>query len=236
MPASSSWQSVTYGDDKFAAVGGGSQDPNVAYSTDGITWTQTTMPSPTGWQSVTYGDNKFVAVARYTTIAAYSTDGITWTASTMPASVRWQSVTYGDGKFVAVSGGGNGESDIAAYSTDGITWTQSTLPSVGTWNSVTHGIVGLLTPNVQYTSPASKQAIISSIFIANNSSSSQTYSVAVVPSGETLSSIHYIRKNVTINANDFGIVETKITLSEGDQIMTVSSSTDVVINIFGVEK
>jgi hypothetical protein len=67
-----------------------------AYSTNGITWTATTMPSSEAWRSVTYGDGAFVAVAYYSDEAAYSTDGITWTASTLPSSADWRSVTYGE--------------------------------------------------------------------------------------------------------------------------------------------
>jgi hypothetical protein len=172
-----------------------------------------------------------VAVAANTTVTAYSTDGITWTASTLPASAGWISVTYGDDKFVTVAGNTN-----TAYSTDGITWTLSTMPASVLWKSVTHALVNELVFKTPYIVPESKQAITSSIFVANNSVSSQTYSVAIVPFGETLSALHYIRKNVSIDANDFNTIETKITLSEGDQIITESSSTDVVINIFGVEK
>jgi hypothetical protein len=78
MPSSSSWRSVTYVEDKFVAVA--SSTTNTAYSTDGITWSQSTMPSSASWQSVTYGEDKFVAVGGFTT-AAYSTIGITWIGS-----------------------------------------------------------------------------------------------------------------------------------------------------------
>ena len=233
LPASALWRSVTHGDGKFVAVAYNSATS--AYSTDGITWTQTTMPTSAGWNSVTPGDGKFVAVAGgygSTSIAAYSTDGITWTQSTLPSSESWFSVTYGDGKFVTVAY----NSDTSAYSTDGITWTQTTMPQSAGWHSVTHGENIVLNESNQYTVPSTKQAITSSIYIANNSSTSQTYSVAVVPNGETLSSIHYIRKDVTIDGNDFHNIPTKITLSAGDQIITEGSSTEVSINIFGVEK
>ena len=103
----------------------------VVYSTDGITWTQTT--SPVSAVSVTHGDGKFVAVDTGST-AAYSTDGISWTQTTLPVSAGWRSVTYGDGKFVAVS-----TSSKAVYSTDGISWTQTTMPGDDWWYSVTYG-------------------------------------------------------------------------------------------------
>ena len=53
------YYSVTYGNDRFVAVGyGGSK---AAYSTDGINWTQSSIPSE-GWRAVAYGAGQFVAV------------------------------------------------------------------------------------------------------------------------------------------------------------------------------
>ena len=73
MPSSAFWYSVTYGDGKFVAVCGNGIP---AYSTDGITWTETTMPSSAFWHSVVYGNSKFVTVPYYNDIAAYSTNNI----------------------------------------------------------------------------------------------------------------------------------------------------------------
>lgn len=232
IQSSSGWYSVAYGQGKFVAV---SRNTSAAYSTDGITWTASNLPSPPSNQDwvVAYGNDKFVALGQWpdSNFAAYSTDGITWTQTTLPVSAKFYQVVYGDGKFLAAPG--NSSSSI--YSTDGITWTVSTLP-IASANSVAYGEKEVTGPANQYTVPSTKEAIISSIYIANNAASSQTYSVAVVPDGETLSSIHYIRKNVTIAANDFQTIDTKITLSAGDQIITEGSSTDVSINVFGVEK
>ena len=122
----------------FVALDAGQEETpsnTAAYSTDGITWTQTTMPSSDAWFSVTYGDGTFAAIAYYSSTAAYSTDGITWTQTTMPASTFWRSVTYGDGTFAAVAS----FTTTAAYSTDGITWTQTTMPASVGWQSVTYG-------------------------------------------------------------------------------------------------
>ena len=72
------WSSVTYGDGKFVAM---SSSTIAAYSTDGVTWTGTTMPS--GKSTVIYGNGKFVAVASSSTRVAISTDGITWTETAL---------------------------------------------------------------------------------------------------------------------------------------------------------
>ena len=132
LPASAEWYSVTFGNGRFIAIAYNSNI--VAYSDDGITWTQTTLPAKANWYSVTFGNNRFVAVAMGT-IAADSNDGITWTQTTLPSSTNWNSVTFGNGKFIAIAWGSN----IAAYSDDGITWTQTTLTSSTNWTSVTFG-------------------------------------------------------------------------------------------------
>ena len=118
MPIKILWLSVCHGNDKFVATAFNSTV--AAYSTDGITWTQTTMPAKAEWRGLHYANGKFVAVANGT-IAAYSTDGINWTQTTMPVSADWKSVCYGNGKFVAVSY----YNTVVVYSTDGITWTNA---------------------------------------------------------------------------------------------------------------
>ena len=136
MPSSQQWSSVCYGNGKYVAISGA--DSNImAYSTDGVSWTQGTMPSSISWRSVYYGNGKYVAIATGSTMA-YSTDGISWTQGNMPSGGNWPSVCYGKDKFVAVSGA-NTTSNIMAYSTDGISWTQGNMPSSQRWWSVCYG-------------------------------------------------------------------------------------------------
>ena len=133
LPASLSWNSVTYGNGKFVAVA--EKDRGVgAYSTDGITWSTMTFPASRSWKGVTYGNGKYVAIATGA-YGAYSTDGINWTEMSMPADRNWRGITYGDGKFVAVAWNG----DKGAYSTDGINWREMTFPVSCGWWSVTYG-------------------------------------------------------------------------------------------------
>jgi hypothetical protein len=113
----------------FVAAGfGGSM-----FSTDGITWTRTTILNNTGWINIAYGNNIFVA-ARSTSQAAYSTNGITWTASTVPISQSIAAIKFGNNIFVAI----NNTTGVAS-STNGITWTTSTLPVSSSWRAITYG-------------------------------------------------------------------------------------------------
>jgi hypothetical protein len=118
----------------FVAVANNSN--RAVYSTDGISWTESTMPLG-NWRSLAYGDGKFVTVPYGTNQAAYSTDGVNWTYSNnMGSSHNWNTIAYGDGKFVALTYGTN----QGAYSTDGINWDSiSPLPSASVWFSITYG-------------------------------------------------------------------------------------------------
>ena len=64
------WNAVTYGNGYFVAVAGNTTAG--AYSTNGTSWTASTMPSSSGWTGVTYGNGYYVAVqADGTTAGAY---------------------------------------------------------------------------------------------------------------------------------------------------------------------
>ena len=68
MPSNSQWTNVTYGNGYYVAI---SYSAAGAYSTNGTTWTASTLPSSVSWYGVTYGNGKFVVVATGNTISAY---------------------------------------------------------------------------------------------------------------------------------------------------------------------
>lgn len=136
------WRSVCYGNGKFVAIASDiTEKDSVAYSTDGVNWTISTLPGAASWSSVCYGNGKFVAVSSDYGTSAYSTDGITWTAGSMPSTSSWASACYGGDKFVAVAEVDSDYADTnkAAYSADGVTWTEMDLPSAQKWVSVCYG-------------------------------------------------------------------------------------------------
>lgn len=57
-----------------------SQSTTAITSTDGITWTESTLPTSTGWKSVAYGSGKFIAIAYYSSSYGYTTDAATTNA------------------------------------------------------------------------------------------------------------------------------------------------------------
>lgn len=133
LPSSHDWSAITYGDGTYVAVASGYNN-QAAYSTDGVTWTQTTLPSYESWVDVAYGDGVFVAIAGdSSSVAAYSTDGITWTQRLMPNALNWTAVTYGNGMFLAVAH----SSTIGALGFGGSSWQSTYLPDSLGWSDVT---------------------------------------------------------------------------------------------------
>jgi hypothetical protein len=123
---------IAYGGGKYVAV---SDDSNIAYSEDGITWTAippgkdegtTRFGSSNNVQGIAWGNGRFVAVG-FSGIAAYSDDGVTWTNVQIPilgtSNGCIYGIAYGNGKFVAVGYTEIYKRGAIAYSTDGITFT-----------------------------------------------------------------------------------------------------------------
>lgn len=136
LPYSAEWSSSAYGNNKYIAMP--SKTSLSSYylkSTDGISWTSSSITSGT-WGAVAYGNGKFIAVEtqsgggkRY----AYSTDGESFTIDTtsLPAG-NWGNIVYKNNLFILTPTGSNAGGAYAlvgAYSADGVTWTSFTYPA-----------------------------------------------------------------------------------------------------------
>ena len=154
-------KAIAFGNGRFVIVEGNFSN-SVAWSTDGVTWTVTTLPANTdssesNWYDIAFGNGRFVAIADNATMVAYSFNGATWYASTLPVNADWRKIAYGSGVFLALADG-----EIAASSHDGKNWTSrsttiasvsvtdtakddstawatGTLSSVANWNSIGYG-------------------------------------------------------------------------------------------------
>ena len=91
--SSNPYYGVTFGNNIFVAVG----NNNIpSYSTNGLTWTQSTSSPSGAWWSASYGNGTFVITADLG-IQAYSTDNaVTWKYATTQVSGNWRTVSYGD--------------------------------------------------------------------------------------------------------------------------------------------
>jgi hypothetical protein len=125
---------VVRGSDKWVALGsiGGAE---IAYSTDGTTWTGASIGSTSYWGFLAYGNGIYVAgvYSLFGNNVATSTDGISWTSTNNGPLGTMTGLCFGAGLFVAIS------SNTIYTSTDGVTWTSSTSPENATWRCVCWG-------------------------------------------------------------------------------------------------
>ena len=119
------------------------QSNNVAYTTDGTTWSTATLPSMTAGSKkyVAFADlgagfTRFVVINEADNDVCYSDDGgANWTfvSGALPAT-GFEHLTRGAGKFVAIKSG------AACYSADGITWSSASgAPASETFVDMAYG-------------------------------------------------------------------------------------------------
>ena len=88
-----------------------------------------------------------------------------------------------------------------------------------------------------YSVPSGSSAVVSTIIVANRSTSARTYRLAVKSTtGTTLADSHYIAYDVTIPANDSTALTLGVTLSSGNVIVTyASAASSLTFTAFGSE-
>jgi hypothetical protein len=86
-----------------------------------------------------------------------------------------------------------------------------------------------------YTVGSGKQAIVSTITVANRSATARTYRIAIRPAGATLANQHYIAYDVTVGASDTTPLTLGVTLTATDVITVYASTADLSFGIFGSE-
>ena len=91
------------------------------------------------------------------------------------------------------------------------------------------------TATTLYTVPASTSAVISTINICNQSSSIDTFRIAIRPAGETLAAKHYIAYNTAIPALDSISLTIGITLATTDVVTVYAGTSTLSFNLFGSE-
>jgi glucose-6-phosphate dehydrogenase assembly protein OpcA len=91
------------------------------------------------------------------------------------------------------------------------------------------------TATTLYTVPSAKEAVISSIAIANLAASSATFRIAIRPAGASLANQHYLAYDVTLGAADTTIITVGITLATTDVVTVYASTANVAFSAFGDE-
>lgn len=86
-----------------------------------------------------------------------------------------------------------------------------------------------------YTVPAATSTVVSTITICNQTSSQQSYRIAVRPAGAAIAAQHYVAYDVPIQANDTTALTLGMTLATTDVITIYSSSASMSFGLFGSE-
>ena len=104
--------------------------------------------------------------------------------------------------------------------------------------ATTYKILGQITGSAAtsslYTVPTAKQAVVSSIVIANRSTSTATYYIGALPSGSSIANQHWIAFAVPVSGSDSTALTLGVTLNAGDSIQ-VSGNLTGSFSAFGSE-
>lgn len=91
------------------------------------------------------------------------------------------------------------------------------------------------TATTLYTVPSAKSAVISSLTVCNQASTSATFRVAVRPAAATLAAQHYIAYDVAVGAADTTVLTLGITLATTDVVTVYASTATISFNAYGDE-
>ena len=101
-------------------------------------------------------------------------------------------------------------------------------------------ILGQLAPNATtegdlYTVPAATQTIISTIVVANRSSSDATFRISIANNGAATANSQYIAYDLTCGGNGINAFTFGLTLDATDKIRVYASSANLTFSAFGSE-
>lgn len=91
------------------------------------------------------------------------------------------------------------------------------------------------TATTLYTVPSGKEAVVSTLVVANLTSTAATFRVAVRPAGAALANQHYVAYDVTVGASDSTALTLGLTLAATDVLTVYASTTTLAFSAFGAE-
>lgn len=86
-----------------------------------------------------------------------------------------------------------------------------------------------------YTVPSATSAVLSTVSIANLSTTNATFRIAVRPAGATLANSHYLAFDAPVLANDSVFLTLGVSLAATDVLTVRASSANVAFGAFGSE-
>jgi len=91
------------------------------------------------------------------------------------------------------------------------------------------------TATTLYTVPSATEAVVSTIVIANLTSTAATFRIAIRPNGAALANSQYIAYDITVGASDSTALTLGITLDATDVITVYASTANLTFTAFGSE-
>lgn len=91
------------------------------------------------------------------------------------------------------------------------------------------------TETALYTVPASTQTVVSTLSIANRSSSDATFRVSVSTNGAATATKDYVAYDLSCAGNGFVAFTMGMTMDAADVVRVYASSADLSFNLFGSE-
>ena len=106
--------------------------------------------------------------------------------------------------------------------------------------ATTYKVLGQSNPSATtattlYTVPSATQAVISTIVIANLTTSAATFRIAVRPAGATLANSQYIAYDITVGASDSTALTLGVTMNATDVLTVYASTANLTFTAFGSE-
>ena len=106
--------------------------------------------------------------------------------------------------------------------------------------ATTYKVLGQSNPSATtattlYTVPASTQAVVSTIVIANLTATAATFRIAVRVAGATLADSQYVAYDITVGASDSTALTLGVTLNATDVLSVYSSTANLTFTAFGSE-
>jgi glucose-6-phosphate dehydrogenase assembly protein OpcA len=86
-----------------------------------------------------------------------------------------------------------------------------------------------------YTVPSAKEAVVSTISVANLTSTAATFRIAVRPAGASVENKHYIGYDITVGASDSTLITVGLTLATTDVLSVYASTGNLAFQAFGDE-
>ena len=86
-----------------------------------------------------------------------------------------------------------------------------------------------------YTVPSAKEAVVSTISVANLTATAATFRIAVRPAGASIANQHYIGYDITVGASDSTLITVGLTLAASDVISVYASTANLAFSAFGDE-